>query len=51
MKTLLQINTSLFSTDGASSKLADRVVANWQARNPGGRVPDDATATKLWCRR
>ncbi|HVF33825.1 MAG TPA: NAD(P)H-dependent oxidoreductase [Candidatus Saccharimonadia bacterium] len=38
MKTLLQINSSLFSTAGASTTLADRVVARWRAANPGGRV-------------
>lgn len=38
MKTLLQINSSLFSSDGASSKLADRYAAAWRDRNPGGRV-------------
>lgn len=38
MSTLLKLNTSLFSTKGQSSQLADRFVAAWQARNPGGQV-------------
>src|SRR5688572_30830975 len=38
MKTLLQINSSLFSNDGASSKLADGYAAAWRDRHPGGRV-------------
>ncbi len=38
MPTLLQINASLFSADGQSSRLADRFVADWRARHPGGRV-------------
>ena len=38
MSTLLQLNTSLFSKDGQSSKLADQFVAGWQANNPGSRV-------------
>lgn len=38
MKTLLQINTSLFSANGQSSQLADQFVAAWRLRNPGGRV-------------
>lgn len=37
-KTLLQINTSLFSGKGESSQLNERFVANWQAQNPNGRV-------------
>jgi FMN-dependent NADH-azoreductase len=34
VRTLLQLNTSLFSTQGQSSRLADRFVAEWRARNP-----------------
>ncbi len=38
MSTLLQLNTSIFSAGGQSSRLADAYVAGWQARNPGGNV-------------
>lgn len=38
MKTLLNIRTSLFGTQGASSQLAERFVADWLQRNPDGRV-------------
>ncbi|MBB6096101.1 FMN-dependent NADH-azoreductase [Povalibacter uvarum] len=38
MKTLLKIQTSLFGSQGQSSQLADRFVATWLAKNPGGRV-------------
>jgi FMN-dependent NADH-azoreductase len=38
MKTLLNIRTSLFGTQGASSQLAERFVADWLLRNPDGRV-------------
>src|SRR5262245_41688744 len=38
MKTLLNIRTSLFGTQGASSQLAERFVADWLKRNPDGRV-------------
>lgn len=38
MKTLLQINTSLFSGKGQSSQLANEFVAAWRGRNPEGRV-------------
>ena len=38
MKTLLLLQTSLFSGDGQSSRLAARYVAEWQLANPGGRV-------------
>lgn len=38
MKTLLQINTSLFGTGGNSTRLADNFVAAWRAANPRGRV-------------
>ena len=36
--TLLQLNTSIFSADGQSSRLADSFVAKWQAANPGTEV-------------
>lgn len=38
MKTLLQINTSIFSNGGESSRLADKFVAQWRQSNPDGRV-------------
>ena len=38
MKTLLQINASLFSSAGQSSRLADAFVAEWRRLNPAGRV-------------
>src|SRR5262245_23197170 len=38
MSTLLQLNTSLFSTGGQSSKLADEFVARWLANHPGSHV-------------
>jgi FMN-dependent NADH-azoreductase len=38
MKTLLQINASMFSSGGQSSRLADRFVAAWRAGNPGANV-------------
>jgi len=38
MKTLLQIRSSIFSSDGQSSRLAERFVARWRASNPGGKV-------------
>ena len=38
MTTLLQINTSLYSHQGQSSQLANRLVANWKAKNPDGNV-------------
>jgi FMN-dependent NADH-azoreductase len=38
MKTLLKVQASLFGGGSQSSKLADRFIANWQKRNPGGRV-------------
>ncbi len=38
MKSLLQINASLFSKGGASSGLAEKFVAQWRASNPEGRV-------------
>jgi FMN-dependent NADH-azoreductase len=38
MKTLLQIQSSIFSNRGQSSRLAERFVAAWRASNPGGKV-------------
>lgn len=38
MNTLLYVRTSLYGAKGASSQLAERFVAEWRARNPGGRV-------------
>ena len=38
MKTLLQINTSIFSDSGQSSQLAQRFVAGWRELNPGATV-------------
>src|SRR5712671_4247727 len=38
MKTLLQIQSSIFSNGGQSSRLAERFVAAWRASNPGGKV-------------
>jgi FMN-dependent NADH-azoreductase len=38
MKTLLQINTSIFETHGQSSQLASRFAAEWQVANPDGRT-------------
>lgn len=38
MKTLLKVQASLFGGSSQSSKLADRFVATWLERNPGGRV-------------
>ena len=38
MRNLLQLNTSLFSTGGQSSKLANAFTADWQAANPGSNV-------------
>jgi FMN-dependent NADH-azoreductase len=38
MSTLLQLNTSLFSTSGQSSRLAEQFVAQWRAAHPDGQV-------------
>lgn len=38
MKKLLQLNTSLFSNNGQSSRLADQFVAAWKASHPGAEV-------------
>jgi FMN-dependent NADH-azoreductase len=36
--TLLQINASIFSNNGQSTRLADEFVAAWRAGNPGAQV-------------
>jgi FMN-dependent NADH-azoreductase len=36
--TLLQINASIFSNQGQSTRLADEFVAAWRASNPGAQV-------------
>lgn len=38
MKTLLELNASMFSSGGQSSRLADSFVAAWQASHPGAKV-------------
>lgn len=38
MKTLLQINASMFAGNGQSSQLSNQFVTAWKLRNPGGRV-------------
>ncbi len=38
MKTLLQIQSSIFSDGGQSSRLADRFVSAWRDSNPDGKV-------------
>lgn len=38
MSTLLQINASLAGANGQSTRLADRFVADWVAKHPGGHV-------------
>lgn len=38
MKTLLQINSSIFSSGGQSSQLADQFVAAWRSHHPDARV-------------
>jgi FMN-dependent NADH-azoreductase len=38
MKTLLTIRSSLHSSEGQSSRLADRYVAQWKAAHPDGTV-------------
>lgn len=38
MKTLLKLQSGLFSEQGQSAQLADRIALQWLARNPGGRV-------------
>ena len=38
MKTLLQLNSSIYSNSGQSSRLAEQLVAHWRAANPAGQV-------------
>ena len=38
MTTLLQLTSSLFSTDGQSSRLAQQFVDDWRTAHPGARV-------------
>ena len=38
MKTLLKIQSSIFSDGGQSSRLAERFIAAWRASNPGSKV-------------
>jgi FMN-dependent NADH-azoreductase len=38
MKTLLQIQSSIFSNGGQSSQLSERFITAWRASNPGGKV-------------
>jgi FMN-dependent NADH-azoreductase len=38
VKTLLKIQSSIFSNGGQSSQLSDRFIAAWRASNPGGKV-------------
>jgi FMN-dependent NADH-azoreductase len=38
MNTLLQLNSSLFSNGGQSSRLAEQFAAAWRANNPGANV-------------
>jgi FMN-dependent NADH-azoreductase len=38
MKTLLQLNASMFTNGGQSTQLAERFVAAWRAANPGAKV-------------
>lgn len=38
MNTLLQLNTSMFSSGGQSSKLAEQFVAAWRGQNPRAQV-------------
>lgn len=38
MQTLLQLNSSLFTTGGQSTLLSNEFVKKWQAGNPGGNV-------------
>ena len=38
MQTLLQLNTSLFSDNGESSRLTNRFASTWRAANSDGRI-------------
>ena len=38
MKTLLQLKSSIFSSNGQSSRLADEFIAAWREANPGAKI-------------
>jgi FMN-dependent NADH-azoreductase len=38
VKTLLKLNTSIYSNEGESSRLADEFVGRWLVNNPGARL-------------
>ncbi len=38
MKTLLQLKSSLFSSNGQSSRLADEFIAAWRETHPGAKI-------------
>ena len=38
MKTLLQLKSSIFSSNGQSSRLADEFIAAWREANPGATI-------------
>ena len=38
MTTLLQLNSSIFSSGGQSSQLANEFVATWRANNPDAQI-------------
>ena len=38
MKTLLQLNTSMFADAGQSTQLVEAFVAEWRAAHPGAKV-------------
>ena len=38
MKTVLQINTSLYAEEGQSSRLASALIQGWQLRHPEDRI-------------
>src|ERR1700716_2107611 len=46
MKTLLQINSSMFAENGQSTRLANSFVAKWRAANPGATVVVRDVATE-----
>ena len=46
MTTLLKINSSLYSNDGQSSKLANEFVAAWQIVDPNTQVVDRDLASE-----
>lgn len=48
MPTLLQLKTSLFSSDGQSSRLTEKFVQSWLQTHPGGTVVTrDLAATQI----